>query len=1015
MIRFLIERPVSVLMVYLAIVLLGIVSFFKIPVSLLPDVAIPEITIQVSAPDKSAVQMEENYIARIRRSMQQVAHLEDVETFATNGSSRIRLVFDFGTDLQYAFIEVNEKIDALMQNMPDEFERPRVIKASSTDIPVFYLSVGLKEGLEDGLGNRFMELSAFSEQVIKRRIEQLSEVAMVDISGMEYPEIHIQIDLGKLEILGLNPQSLQSVLEQNNLSASNIKVRNGLYEFNVKYSSLLKNRQDIENLTLLTGNRIFKLSDVANVMVKPRSGKGYTLDKTNKVITMAVIKKSTARMEELKQKTNELLDAIRKDYPRLRFEVTRNQTELLDYSIANLKSSLAIGAILAFLVLFLFMKDLRSPLLIGISIPVSLIVSLLAFYLLDVSINIISLSGLVVGVGLMIDNSIIVIDNINQSIKSGKGDLVEDSATGVVEVITPLISSALTTCAVFVPLIFLGGIAGALFYDQAISISIGLASSLIVSVTIIPVLFVLFSKSRWKSIKLPGSKAYLENAYEIGCHWVVNHKSLFTFGTFVLLVGGAVVYFVLDKERLPAMEQQEVVATIDWNQNIHIDENRKRIESLISDFSDYTATVSASVGDQWFLMDWTNNLTNTQAQVYFKSHSEDSLKLFVSELEGWMKDHFPRANYELHPPENLFERVFNTSQSPLEVRLSANGAKPYPDAEILNEIISSIQERTGLKPTVKPAMQEVYELKPQFEKLLLYEVDPNILIQTLRASMNQLSVFTLRQGQTEVPVVISEKESKDIDHILQTTQVRSGQEALIPVNQLLIARKILGYKSLSGDANHPFVRLPYAVKDSEVESVIREVEAVMDKFPNIMVDFSGSIYQTRQLLSELWIIFLVAVLLLYFILASQFESLLQPLIVFIEIPIDIAGALLFLWLFGQSFNLLALIGMIVMSGIIINDSILKIDTINRLRKTGLSIDDAIRKGGKRRLKPIIMTSATTILAMVPFLWGSDMGSVLQRPFAVAIIGGMLIGTFVSLYFIPIAYRAIYQKSSHHGD
>lgn len=1015
MIRFLIERPVSVLMVYLAVTLLGIVSFYKIPVSLLPDVAIPEITIQISVPNKSAKQIEENYITKIRRSLHQVAHVDDVQTFATNGSGYLRLVFDFGTNLQYSFIEVNEKIDALMQSMPYDFQRPRVIKASSTDIPVFYLTVGLREDLEDGVGSRFMELSEFSEQVIKRRIEQLSEVAMVDISGMEYPEIHIMVDLQKLETIGLNTGAIKAVLERNNLSTSNIKVRNGMYEFNVKYSSLLKNRQDIENLTIQSANRIFNLSDVAEVLVKPRQGKGYTIDKNDKVITMAIIKKANARMEDLKLKTNELLDAIRKDYPRLRFEVNRNQTELLDYSIANLQSSLIAGGVLAFLVLFFFLRDFRSPMLIGISIPVSLIVSLLAFYLLDISINIISLSGLVVGVGLMIDNSIIVIDNINQCITKDKKDIVEAGSAGVLEVISPLISSALTTCAVFVPLIFLGGIAGALFYDQALSISIGLAASLVVSITLIPVLFVMLTGRKgngsWRLFKT--RRDHLSNAYESGYHWVNENRLLFFIMTILLFGLGLVSYFVLEKERLPALEQRDVVVSIDWNQNINIDENRKRVAQLIKNTEGLTATVAGSVGEQWFLMDGGNHLTNTQSEVYFQCQSQDSLVLFTDAFSSWMAKYHPLASFEFQAPENLFERVFNTSESPLVVKLTASGSNDYPEAETLMEIVKRIEEHTGMRPVQRPAMQENYEVNPDFERLMIYEISPDRLIATLQAALNQLPVFNLRQGQTEVPIVVSGDQAGDLDQLIRTTKVRSEKGALIPINEVVKVRKTMTYKELNGDANRAFIHLPYEVDDKDAEQFILEVNQVIDGFDAIQVDFTGSIFKTRELLTELWMIFLVAILLLYFILASQFESLLQPLIVFMEIPIDVAGALCFLWVFGQSFNLLSLIGMIVMSGIIINDSILKIDTINQLRKAGLSIDEAIKVGGTRRLKSIIMTSATTILAMVPFLWGNDMGSILQRPFAVTIIGGMLIGTFVSLYFIPIAYRWIYIKSELH--
>ncbi|RED98408.1 efflux RND transporter permease subunit [Marinoscillum furvescens] len=1009
MIRFLVDRPVSVIMVFIAIVVLGAVSFQQIPVSLMPDVEIPEITIQVAAPEQSAHQVEENYIHLIRRQLLQVGHLADMESYAYNEYGYIRLKFDYGTRLHYAFIEVNEKIDALMQRMPEGFERPRVIKASATDIPVFYLTLALKDQNTDGLGNRFMELSEFAEQVIKRRIEQLDEVAMVDISGMEYPEIHVEVDLQKLGALGMDPWVLKKTMEENNLSSSNIKVRNGLYEFNVKYSSLLTNRHDIENLMLRSGGRVFKLSEIATITVVPRSSKGFVLDKTGKAISMAVIKKSNARMEQLRERTDELLEAIRTDYPRITIEQNRNQTQLLAYAISSLKSSLWIGGTLAFLVLLVFLNDFRSPLLIGISIPVSLVISLLFFYLLGISINVISLSGLIVGIGLMIDNSIIVIDNIGQHIARRESAVHQASASATTEVIAPLLSSAMTTCAVFVPLIFLGGIAGALFYDQALSITIGLASSLVVSVALIPVLYVVLGQQKVLSRKWSrreGSR--LANTYELGYQWVMGHQKVFVGATIILLLVGMLAYRVLPKERFPAMEKSELLIAIDWNESITKAENGKRVTQLVQEVDSLLLSVSAMVGEQWFLLDHTANLSGTQASIFLECQSADGVRTLREQVVPWVAQNYPEAALELKAPESIFDRVFGNGQAPVEVRLTAENSTGLPDPEKVRSVESLIKRQTGMPSESKQALQQVYELRPHFEKLLLYEVGVDRLMGVLQVALGRFPAFQLKQGQYEVPVVITER-TKDLHSILSQTLVPSRKGAQIPASELVEVHIAVDYKGYTGDKSGAYVPLDYQVSEKGADHFIASVKRLIAADGQLKASFAGSVLDSRLLISELWVTFLVALLLLYFILASQFESLLQPLIVFLELPIGVASALVALWGFGQSINLMSLIGIIVMSGIIINDSILKIDTINRLRKAGHSVDTAIQMAGKRRLKAIIMTSATTILAMVPFLWGQDMGAVLQRPLAVAVIGGMLIGTFVSLYFIPVAYKLIYSS------
>jgi len=1010
MIQFLLKRPIAVIMTFIAVIVLGIVSSNLIPISLLPDIAIPEITLQVSVPDKSVQEVESNYVKSIRRQMLQVSHLKDIESKSTNGQGTVRLNFKYGTDINYAFVEVNEKMDALMSSMPNDFERPRIIKASASDIPVFYLSVSLKDTSITEKEQRFMELSEFTEQVIKKRIEQLPEVAMVDISGLEYPEIGLHVDLDKMNTLGIDYQSFQKTLQENDFTLGNIKVRNGMYEFNVKYASLLKNRRDIENLTIKSGNRIFKLSELATVEVAPQTGRGVFIDKTGQSVIMAVIKKSDARMEDLREETAKMMTQLREDYPRLNFEVSRNQTELLDYSISNLESSLIIGAVLAFFIMLFFLKDLKSPILIGISIPISLLVSMLFFYLFDVSINIISLSGLILGVGMMIDNAIIVIDNINQCYREGKKSLFEACLDGTQEVIRPLISSVLTTCAVFIPLIFLSGISGALFYDQAIAISIGLGSSLIVSITLIPVLFHLFYKRNqnidtkkantwWSKLQIHSG---IEAGYDKGYDWVFANRSYFILGTILLLLVGFFTFVSVRKERFPSLEQTDATLFIDWNRNISLDENRTRVESFLKEVDSLTIQVACQIGEQSFVLDKASQITASEASVYFAAQSSEERIRIQNHLKGWIDKNYPETIFTFSPPESIFEKLFGSNEAPLEVRLWSSGSNSIPTPNELQEINREIFNQCGISSIKKVPLQQYYELKPEFERLKLYDISVSYLTDILKKSLNRLHIFKLQRGQYTVPVVLTGKQD-DLYSIINSVRLTTPSSGSIPVSELVKVRRIAGYKLMQGGKDDAYVSLGYDIDDTQLKELINKIDGVVKKYPNMHVKYAGQLFSNRTLFKELLIVLIVALLLLYFILASQFESILQPFIVFIEIPIDIAGALLLLWITGNSLNIMSMIGLVVMMGIIINDSILKIDTINRLVREGYKVVDAIHMGGRKRLKPIIMTSATTILAMIPFLWGSDMGSRLQQPLAWTIIGGMTIGTFVSLFFIPLAY------------
>ena len=1008
MVKFLIQRPVAVTVSFIAFIVMSLVATGLIPVSLMPEIDIPEIVIKMDVQGKPAREMEEQYVSQIRRQLLQVSHLNDIESSASNGRGDIRLSFNYGTNINYAFIEVNEKIDAMMHHMPDEFMRPRVIKTSATDIPVFYMNVSLKDSLQE---KRYMELSAFCDQVIKKRVEQLQEVAMADISGIELPEIVLQVDMERLRQLGIDRETFTRALESNNYSVGNIKVRSGLYEFNVRYASLLKDRNDIENLYINIHNRIFRLKELADIQIRPKLDKGIYLANNKRSVVMAVIKKSNAQMSALKEKTAELLEQLREDYPRINFAIERNQTDLLDYSIGNLKYGLLVGGLLAFVIMFLFLKDIKSPILIGISVPVSVVISLLFFYLLGISINIISLSGLILGVGMMIDNAIIVIDNIVQY--RDKGDSVFRACIkGTNEVIRPLISSVLTTCAVFVPLIFLSGISGALFYDQAMAVAIGLGVSLLVSFTLVPVYFKLFYRDKQKSKKISsGNKnlmdrirlySRIEDSYANSFDFVFrNHKILFL-AAGILIVAGYFAFGVIKKEKFPVLKQTEAVFTIDWNQNINVLENHKRMNQFLASHDSLLLNSSCLIGKQDFLLDETSKQGASETQLYIQAHTEDDLSSVIQQFTAYCHAHFPEAIASIHAPTTLFEKVFNKQAAPLELRLKNKSGGELPSPKDLRSITAKVTEVTNIRMNNKLRLQSYFEIIPNYERLLLYKVSVNELVDVLKKAFNQLQIFTLKQSQYQVPIFLSGQE-KTLSQIIETTKVRAEHNQYIPIASLVHINENKGYKVFNGGKSDIFIALDYDVSQKKSKAVIAAYNEVLKSYPLLEMEIKGSLRDNRILFKEMMIIMLVSLLLLYFILAAQFESLLQPFIVLIEIPIDIAGALLILWATGHSLNLMAFIGLIVMTGIIINDSILKIDTINRLMKNNLSIMEAIHQGGTRRLKPIIMTSVTTILAMIPFLFGNDMGSRLQQPLAIVVIGGMFLGTLVSLYFIPLCY------------
>ena len=1019
MVKFLIQRPIAVLMAFTACFIIGLVTYFTLPVSLLPDIAIPQITVQVSGENSSARELENTVVAPVRRQLLQVAGLREIKSETRDGAGIIRMEFDFGVNTDLAFIEVNEKIDAAMNSLPKEAERPKAIKASATDIPVLYLNMTLKNDrpYEEADEQQFLNLCELAENVVKRRIEQLPEVAMADITGVPGRMLQIVPDQEKLSITGITIADLENALAANNVEPGSMLVRDGYYEYNIRIATLLRTPEDVENIHIRKGDRLMQLKDLCKVAVVSQKEQGLSVAGGKRAVTLAIIKQSDENMDNMKAKLKETTDYFTSLYPDIDFEVCRNQTELLDYTISNLQDNFTIGFLLIFLVAIYFLGDVRSPIVIGLSMTVSVVITFFLFYFFKVSLNVISLSGLILAVGMMIDNSIIVTENISQYREKGYS-LKRACVAGTTEVITPMLSSSLTTIAVFVPLIFMSGIAGAIFMDQAFSIAAGLFVSYITGVMLLPVLYLLFyrmdirSKS-WLSKRFDNREKNdkVEHFYDKGIDWVFSHKSLSIGMTLATLPLCVFLFFYLDKERMPEIEQNELVMRIEWNENIHVDENRRRVNELMKQTDGQVKEHTAYVGMQDYILNGGSELSATEAELYFKTEEPTGIAPLQELLSKKVKEKYPLAVLTFSPPETIFEKLFVTGEADIVAQLNPENRSQAPDPAALQQLEGEIQHRTGLS-TEGIAFRNQMNLVVDRERLLLYNVSYNELTRTLRTAFKENKVSTLRSYQQYLPVGIAGEE-QTINDILSTTLVQTqpnvkGEVDYVPISSLVKVMPSEDLKSITAGKNGEYIPISF-FEVTDAPKLMEDIEQVIQETEGWEVDFSGSFFSNEKMIGELAIILFVSILLMYFILCAQFESFLQPLIVLVEIPIDIAFALTSLWLFGHTLNLMSAIGIIVTCGIVVNDSILKLDSINELRKAGTPLMEAIHTAGVRRLRPIIMTSLTTIMAMVPLLFSHDMGSELQKPLAIAMIGSMLLGTLVSLFIIPLIYWFIYRK------
>lgn len=1011
---FLIRRPIAVIMAFLAIFIIGLVSYLKLPVSLLPNIAIPQITIQTTQPNTSAREIENSIISPLRQQLLQVNGLDEITSTVNDGVGLIEMRFKFGTNTDYAYIEVNEKIDAAMNVLPPETKRPKAMKASASDIPVFYLNVSLRGEYSD---NMFMQLCDVVENTVRRRIEQLPEVAMADVTGIPSQCLLITPDMNKLKTCRLTVDDIGNALKSNNMTAGSMRVKDGIYEYTVKVATLLRDKSDVENIYLKAGDRYVQLKDVCSVNVAMEQEAGMSLANGKRVVTLAVIKQSEEGVGNMKERVSELVGQFSEMYPDLEFSVSRNQTELLDYTISNLKQNLILGLILIILVAILFMGGLRTSLVICICMMSSMVITFLPFSLFGRSLNVISLSGLILVSGMMIDNALIITENIAQKRQMGR-TLRVACGEATHELITPLLSSTLTTVAVFLPLVFLDGMAGAIFSDQAFSITAGLAVSYVVGIMLLPVIFrqIMARKSERNVYVDKDRMSAIRRFYNGGFDWMYSHKPIVIAVALLTLPLCWLIFNVIDKSRMPELDYNELQARIEWNADINLAENRARTEALFRYTSGSVVEYSAYVGSQDYVVNIDDELSLTEASLYWKAASVDSIAPLTQKIFGWLAVHYPEASVTFAPPTTIFERLFNTAEADVVAQLTPRGKELTP-AQIRN-LESKVKDATRNVRSSTLSFNNIRTIVIDRRKMEVYGVDYAGLQNALEGSFGNTQVTMLHSYSNYMPVCLAGG-SVDVSQLIKSgtvTVVKNDVRTEVPIRTLVKETTSEDLKTIVAGKSGAYIPICfYGVTDAE--QLCNTVQGIVADDGKCNVDFAGSFFGNRKMVNRLIIVLLISLMLMYFILCAQFESFLQPLIVLVEIPIDMAFGLLVLLVCGHTLNLMSCIGIIVSCGIVINDSILKIDSINELRKQGVALLEAVHLAGQRRLRAIVMTSLTTIGAMVPVLFTSDMGSELQQPLAVAMIATMIVGTFVSLFVIPLVYsmiekKELYQQNNH---
>lgn len=1003
MVRFLLHRPIAVLMTFIALIIAGLILIKKIPVSLLPNIDVPQIVIKINYPNISAAVLEQNIVQPIRESLVNINNIKNIETRSANHTGLLYLTFEYGTRMNLSFVEVNEKLDRLTSSLPRDMERPQVMRINTSDIPVIHIQVIPKEG------SNYLEVSSLTEKVLKKRLEQLDGVSLVDINGKQHNIITVTPDKELLSAVGLDENTIIQTIRNSNKELGGLSVKDGQYRYFVKLMNTLEGEDAIANLPIpLKDGSVILLSKVAKVGHEPERQTGYHLYNGKEGLVITVQKQPDSRMNELVPKVKDIIEIFKADYPQVNFEISQDQTFLLDAGISNLEQDLIYGGILTVLLLFMFLGNIASPTLMSISIPISLIITFIFFYFLGVSFNIISLSGLALGIGMLIDNSIVVIDNITRKRRMGFS-MLESSVEGTNEVMTPVISQVLTTVAVYAPLILLSGMAGALVFDQALGLTISLGVSLLVAFILAPMLYKLFLKRSPQKLK---EDTFFYTLVSKGYHKMISHilkhKLLYFLFTILLMPVGFWLSSQIPVTALPDIEKKESLVFIDWNTPIDAQENLRRVKELQFEIQKSCTITEAEIGIKQFLLQQNSN-TIQQAEVYFACMNKKVKQEMDEFVKMWLRNHYSQASFQITDAPNAFTQLFNSSAPYFEVRF-----KPI-------KTITSVNPYKGIKEIVKIIPYKNISLGPglieeqsisiflDYKKMAVYGVNKSAIEDALQQQFGIYNISEIKHfGQLQTIRLKTDKitwESK-----LKNT-VKGNNGTPYPMNYFLTLRNEQQLKFITSDKTGEYKSIVFDDKTKNISQIEMQLTKLAAE-NGFSVSFQGQYFENRQQLKQLWIIFLIVLFLLYLILAIQYENLIQPVIVMLTIPLGITGGMFFLWVTNGTLDVMAAIGFVVILGLIVDDPILKIETLNRLEKqylaSGFKHDDLllermIHEAGDLCLKPLLMVSLTTSIAMVPVLFIGGIGNDLQRPLAVVIIGGLTIGTFFTTWFIPLAY------------
>ena len=1012
--QFSVNYPVTVTMIALAIILLGWISLRKLGVDLLPEMNAPRIFVEITAGERPPEEIEKQYIESIESLSIRQKGVTQVSSICMVGSARVTVEYTWGRDMDEAFLDLQKALTTFSQNSDiDEFT---ITQHDPNASPVMIIGM-LHPEISD-----MNELRKVGENYIRNELIRLEGVADVNLTGVEEKEVLIETDQYKLDAFGLTAGQIAQQVQNMNRNVSGGSVVEMGKKYIIKGASLLKNVRDLENLVVSykqidpgqntqTANAISNkvpifLKDVAKVSFVSKDPQNIVRINGVRCVGLSIFKETGFNTVKAVNDLNKTMETIKKALPGYEFIIVQNQGKFIQDSIDEVEETALIGALMAVFVLFIFLRRIKVTAIISFAIPISVIATFNLMYFNGLSLNIMTLGGLALGAGMLVDNAIVVVENIFRNLESGLS-VKEAAINGTAEVGGAIVASTLTTIVVFIPIVYLHGASGALFKDQAWTVAFSLLASLFVAILMIPMLFnfAYGKKSKQKNVKSVRIRWYGGLLSKI-----LNFRYVVIVFAVLILVLTVYIFPFVGNEYLPKSGTNEFSIELQLKEGTQLErtsETVRTIEAMINEVLDDKVDIiysqigpSSGSGSEKTVF---QNENTASIKVHLKKEIIHQSEEIISTI-GDLLDRIPDAEISIIRDQTALQSTMGTEDAPLVVEVKGD------DLQVLDEITTEIKSKMQQMPYLLNIKTSIEKGAPEIDVVIdrykagIYNLTAESITSQLKDQLmgNDAGKYEKDGEMSDITVKLPELSLFEFNSI----KLKSGDKE-VPLYEVAHIESSVSPKQLHRRNQNRIGKVSADIQGSvafdKVIENLRETLGLIDYPQGYQMDIVGEEQKRQDAMSNLSFALLLSVILVYMVMASQFESLIHPFTILLTIPLAGVGAVWAFFILGMPLNIMAYIGIIMLAGIAVNDSIILVDAINQFKAAGKTLRESIISAGENRIRPIIMTSITTILALLPLTIGFGESAALRSPMAIAVIAGLITSTLLTLVVIPCVY------------